>query len=79
MEDFMTIDQIVDAAEKDALRQKERGTLYHEDDYEWNGDKDNGENIYTLVSLYSQWAEDRVEAEDAIWTMFEKKFPEYLN
>lgn len=77
MLDYMTIDQIVAAAENDATRQQENGTLHHENDFEWDGQ--HGENVFTLVSLYSQWAKDTVEAEDAIWTMFRDKFSKFLN
>lgn len=73
--DYMTIDQVVSAAHNDAARQLENGRLrsINED----CGDDE--ENIYTLVSLYSQWAEDQVEAEDAIWTMFKEKFSKFLS
>lgn len=75
MVDYMTIDQIVNAAENDASRQQENGRLrsINED----CGDDE--ENIYTLVSLYGQWAKDEAEAEKAIWTMFEEKFSKFLN
>jgi len=74
MERFMTIDQIVAAAENDAKRQRENGRLrsISED----CGDDE--ENIYTLTSLYGQWAEDEIEAENAIWTMFKEKFSNFL-
>jgi len=72
--DYMTIDQVVSAAHNDAARQLKNGRLrsINEDC------GDNEENIYTLTSLYSQWAEDQVEAEDAIWTMFKEKFSNFL-
>ena len=72
--DYMTIDQIVAAAENDATRQLKNGRLrsINED----CGDDE--ENIYTLTSLYTQWAENEVEAEDAIWTMFKEKFSKFL-
>ena len=75
MTEFMTIDQIVSAARNDAARQLSKGTLKAE------GEQctDNDENIYTIVSLYSQWAEDEVEAEDASWTMFKEEFSKFLN
>lgn len=72
---YMTIDQIVAAAENDAARQLENGRLRSVNEH--CGDDE--ENIYTLTSLYSQWAEDQVEAENAIWTMFREKFSRILN
>jgi hypothetical protein len=73
--DYMTIEQIVTAAENDAARQQENGRLrsINED----CGDDE--ENIYTLTSLYSQWAENEAAAEDAIWTMFKEKFSKFLS
>ena len=70
----MTIDEVVSAAHNDAARQLSKGTLksINEDC------TDNDENVHTIVSLYSQWAEDQMEAEDAIWTMFREKFSNFL-
>ena len=70
----MTIDQIVDASRNDVVRQIEKGTMRKEGEQ----CSDNEENIYTITSLYSQWAEDEEKASDAIYTMFEEEFPEYL-
>jgi hypothetical protein len=76
MENYMTIDQVVAAAENDVKHQIERGTMYTTD--EWDDSFDRGETVYSITSLYSQWAEDQVEAEDAIWTMFKEKFSKFL-
>lgn len=74
MSEFMTIDQIVSAARNDVSRQLTKGTLKSESEV----CIDNDENIYTIVSLYSQWAEDEIEAENAIWTMFKEEFSNFL-
>jgi len=74
MTEFMTIDEIVNAARNDASRQVGRGTMKAESEQ----CTDNDENIYTIVSLYSQWAEDEIEAENAIWTMFKEEFSNFL-
>lgn len=60
---FMTIDEVVSAAHNDAARQSSKGTL--------------NENVDAIASVYSQWAEDQMEAEDAIWTMFREKFSNF--
>jgi hypothetical protein len=39
---------------------------------------DNEENFHTITSLYAQWAEDPVEAEEELWKMFEKDYPKYF-
>lgn len=74
MKEFMTIDQIVIASRNDAIRQKARGTLKSVSEH----CTDNDENVYTITSLYSQWAENEVEAENAIWKMFKEEFSKYL-
>jgi hypothetical protein len=74
MEEFMTISQVVDAARNDVNNSIANGTMKKEG--EDCGDDD--ENIYTIESLYSQWAENEEVASNAISTMFEEEFPEYL-
>ena len=74
MTKFMTIEQVVDAARGDVLRHIANGTMKKE--FEVCGDDD--ENIYSIDSCYAQWAEDQVGASNAIYTMFEEEFPEYL-
>ena len=71
---YMTIEQIVTAARNDAENQEANGTLKKE------GEQctDDDENIYTIDSLYSQWAEDEHAASEAIQTMFEEEFPDYV-
>lgn len=74
MKKFMTIDQIVIASRNDVLRQEARGTLKSVNEH----CTDNDENVYTITSLYSQWAENKVEAENAIFKMFNEEFSKYL-
>ncbi len=74
MEEFMTITQVVDAARSDVNNHIDSGTMKKEDEH----CTDDDENIYTIDSLYSQWAENEEAASNAISTMFEEEFPEYL-
>lgn len=74
MEKFMTIEQVVDAARGDVLNSIANGTMKKE--FEQCTDAD--ENIYTIHSLYAQWAENEEAASNAISTMFEEEFAEYL-
>jgi hypothetical protein len=70
MEDtMMSITAIVKAAMNDVYDSIEDG--------KWMGVEeagDNEENVYTIISLYSQFSLDENAAEKAIWTMFEKEF-----
>lgn len=74
MTEFMTIDQIVDAARNDVSNHIANGTMKKESEH----CTDDDENVYTIDSLYTQWAEDEGAASNAITTMFEEEFPEYL-
>lgn len=72
MTNTMTIDEIISAAKSDISRQIAKGT--------WKGYEESGENeenFHTIVSLYSQWGEDEVAAEEALYTMFEEDYPDY--
>jgi len=74
MTDFMTITQVVDAARNDVNNHIANGTFKKEgEDCE-----DNEENIYTIDALYAQWAENEEAASNAISTMFEEEFSEYM-
>jgi hypothetical protein len=70
----MTIDEIISAAKSDISRQIAKGTWFGYDDCPEDGD---GENFYSIVSLYAQWADDIGEAEKALWEMFEDDYPLY--
>ena len=74
MTEFMTISEIVDAARSDVNNHIASGTMKKE--FEDCGDDD--ENIYTIDSLYTQWAENEEAASNAITTMFEEEFAEYM-
>jgi hypothetical protein len=76
MAKFMTIEQVVDAARGDVLNHIASKTFKKEG--ENCGDDD--ENIYTIDSCYAQWAgaDNEEAASNAISTMFEEEFAEYL-
>lgn len=74
MKEFMTIDEVLTAVRNDAVRHMEEGTFRKESEF---CDVDE-ENVYTMDSLYSQWAEDPEEASEAIYQMFVDEFPEYI-
>ena len=72
----MTIEQILNAAYSDIVRNINRGTftgMTAPDDPSWEG-----ENFYTITSLYSQWAVNVTEAEQALWAMYEEQFGQFL-
>lgn len=75
MDNYMTIDQVVTAARNDASNQIANGTMRKESEQ----CPDDCENIYTIESLYTQWAKDEQAASNAIHTMFAEEFPELLN
>jgi len=74
MTKFMTIQQVVDAARGDVFNSIANGRMRKE--AEDCGDDD--ENIYTINSLYAQWAENEEAASNAITKMFEEEFSEYM-
>lgn len=75
MEDnYMTIEQVVTAARNDTVNNIANGTFRKEG--ETCGDDE--ENIYTIDSLYTQWARNEEEASNAIRTMFEEEFADYM-
>lgn len=74
MDNYMTITQVVDAARTDVNNHIDSGTMKKEGEH----CSDDDENIYTIESLYVQWGENKQAASNAITTMFEEEFPEYL-
>jgi len=70
----MTIDEIISAAKSDIGRQIAKGTWYGYDAVPENND---GENFYSMVSMYAQFGENEVEAETALYTMFEEDYSGY--
>ena len=71
---YETISKIVEEARGDVLNHIANGTMKKE----FEECTDDDENIYTIDSLYAQWAENQESASNAITTMFEEEFPEYL-
>lgn len=57
-------------------RQIENGTMYaigeEPEPFE------DGENFYTILSLYGQYHYDEEKAERLLWYMFEDEYPQYL-
>ena len=73
MTDFMSNEQIVNAAKNDIDRHIDNGTFTG---YEGTTDDDQ-ENFYTITSLYAQWSRNEAEAELALDTMYAEDYPEY--
>lgn len=71
---YLTIEQVVDAARNDVSSKIREGRFKGLQETQ----DDNEENVHTIISLYSQWAENMSEAEDSIWTMFNKEFSKFL-
>lgn len=74
MSEYLSIEQVVDAARNDVARKVKQGMFTGRRDTT----NDDQENVHTIVSLYSQWAEDQGKAEDAIMEMMETEFKRYL-
>ena len=74
MTKFMTITQIVDAARSDVNNHIASGTFRKQNE---NCGVDE-ENIFTINSLYAQWAENEEAASNAIAEMFAEEFAEYM-
>ncbi len=74
MTEFMTTEEVVDAARNDVSKHIANGTFKKENEH----CSDQDENIYTIDSLYSQWAEDEQKASNAITTMFKEEFSKYI-
>lgn len=72
MTDFMSIEQVVNAARNDIKKHVAQGTFKGHD---YAGDDE--ENFYTITSLYAQWARDKQSAEDALDAMYAEEFPEF--
>jgi len=71
---FLTIEQIVDAARNDVAKKLKKGLFIGQREVT----RDDQVNVQTITSLYSQWAENEQEAEDLIWTMFRTEFGKFL-
>ena len=73
MNKYMTVEQIISAAKNDIDNHIAQGNFTG---YEGTT-TDDGENFYTITSLYAQWAENESEAEIALDAMYEEDYPEY--
>ena len=72
MTDFMSNEQIVNAAKNDIDRHIQQGNFTG-----YEASTDDGENFYTITSLYAQWAKNEAEAELALNDMYAEDYPEY--
>ena len=72
MTDFMSNEQIVNAAKNDIDRHLEQGNFTG-----YEASTDEGENFYTITSTYAQWARNEAEAELALNDMYAEDYPEY--
>jgi hypothetical protein len=74
MTTFMTIDQILSAAKSDINNKIQRDLFRGNEPCE----DDNDENFETITSLYSQWAEDKEDAETELFAMYNECYPEWF-
>lgn len=75
MDDY-TDEQLLKVARLDIENQIDNGTMYA------IGEEpepfDDGENFYTIVTLYAQYHKDEDKAEKILWEMFRQEYPQYL-
>ena len=83
-DDCFTDEELLHNARIDIERQIKNGTMYaigekpkpeHADE---NGYMIEGENFYTIVSLYAQHHKNESKAEWLLWDMFNEEYPQYL-
>lgn len=71
-----TDEQLLKVARWDIENQIDNGTMYA------IGEEpepfDDGENFYTIVTLYAQYHKDEDKAEKILWEMFRQEYPQYL-
>ena len=76
MSEYDTDEEFLHNARLDIDRQIENGTMYA------IGEEpepfDDGENFYTILSLYGQYYYDEAKAEKILLDMFKKEYPQYL-
>lgn len=76
MDDDYTDEQLLKVARWDIENQIDNGTMYA------IGEEpepfDDGENFYTIVTLYAQYHKDEDKAEKILWEMFREEYPQYL-
>ena len=80
MADDYTDEQLLKVARMDIDNHIDNGTFYvlGEEPQAFHDGELDGENFYTIVSLYSQHHEDEDKAETILTNMFKKEYPQYL-
>ncbi len=78
--DDYTDEQLLKVARMDIDNHIDNGTFYvlGEEPQAFHDGELDGENFYTIVSLYSQHHEDEDKAETILTNMFKKEYPQYL-
>ena len=82
-EDYMTDEELLRAARNDIQNQIDNGTMYAIDEQPRNehcdedGNWEDGENLYTIVTSYAQYHKDEDKAEKILWKMFREEYPQY--
>ena len=78
--DDYTDEQLLKVARMDINKHIDNGTFYvlGEEPQAFHDGELDGENFYTIVSLYSQHHEDEDKAETILTNMFKKEYPQYL-
>ena len=80
----ITDEQLLKIARWDIENQIDNGTMYAIDEEpkpehcNEDGDWQDGENFYTIITLYSQYQADEKRAEELLWKMFRGESPQYL-
>ena len=79
-EDYMTDEEILRAARNDIDNQISRGTFYTlgQEPQAFHDGEIDGENFYTIISLYCQYAEDEDRCEKKLRDMFKKDYAKYM-
>ena len=80
VDDYYSDEQLLKVARWDIENQIDNGTFYvlGEEPQAFDDGELDGENFYTIVSLYAQYQEDEERAEKILWNMFKKEYPQYL-
>jgi len=78
--DDYTDEQLLKVARMDINKHIDNGTFYvlGEEPQAFHDGELDGENFYTIMSLYSQHHEDEDKAETILTNMFKKEYPQYL-
>ena len=78
--DDYTDEQLLKVARWDIDNHIDNGTFYvlGEEPQAFQDGELDGENFYTIVTLYAQHHEDEDKAEKILWNMFREEYPQYL-